>query len=498
MAPKAVEKDASDVVTAQDTTDMQGLVARAYGHLPLSRYLLLAIGDPVAARAWLGSTVSHVTTAGSHSGELEGPCINVAFTGPGLQRLGLPPDDFATLPRPLQEGMVTDHRSRILGDTEASAPAAWRWGGPATPEVHLVLMVFALDQEQLEAACDAQRGAFEAGGAFTEVAEPIEGRVSGDGREHFGFSDGLSQPVLRGWPHGRASQRPPAQPQPAKWSEVSPGEVMLGYCDNYGKPSEGPTVAAASDPKNVLPSPSWLTGGRHHLGHNGTFVVFRQLAQDVVGFRKFLEAAEPPHQPGTLATTPGRLGAKLVGRWPNGAPVVLAPENDGQAEPGANDFGYYDVDPDGLRCPMGAHIRRSNPRDTTADNPGKALASTKNHRILRRGRPYGLPIVDPPTQPGEEPTAERGLVFICLNADIERQFEFVQHTWLGNPYFGGLYGEVDPVVGLPPAAGGTFTEPADPIRRKVTGLPSFVTVKGGAYFFLPGIRALRYLATLPG
>ena len=114
-------------------------------------------------------------------------------------------------------------------------------------------------------------------------------------------------------------------------------------------------------------------------------------------------------------------------------------------------------------------------------------------RILRRGRPYGLAVADPPNQPGEEPDAERGLLFICLNSDIERQFEFVQQTWLNNPFFAGLNGEVDPVVGTPPPPNGPFTVPADPIRRRLAGLGGYVTVRGGAYFFLPGIRALRYL-----
>jgi Dyp-type peroxidase family len=513
MAPATVgategmtERTGSSAATLLDTGDMQGIIGRGYGHLPFARYLLLGISNPVGARAWLGAIAGHVTTAAAHGDSLKGPCLNVAFTAPGLARLGLTATDIATLSVPMQEGMVTDHRSRILGDNGVNDPTAWRWGTPSTPEIHLVLMIFASTQEMLESAHADQRSKFEAGGALVEVGEPIDGRVlSPQGTEHFGFADGISQPVLKGWPFGRRSQRPPADPQPVKWSEINPGEVVFGYEDNFSETSQGPTVAASTDPTNLLPVTTWDENGSHHLGYDGTLLVIRQLAQDVLGFHQFVRSAAASISNSSAvpvessqaggAQAEALLGAKLVGRWPNGAPIVLAPEHDDQAAVGANDFGYSDLDPDGLHCPFGAHVRRSNPRDTTADKPATALASTKTHRILRRGRSYGLPIVDPPTQPGEEPSAERGLVFVCINADIERQFEEVQHNWLGNPFFDGLYGEVDPLTGVRPT-GGIFTEPADPIRRKVTGMPTFVTVKGGAYCFLPGIRALRYLASL--
>ncbi|MGH2579084.1 MAG: Dyp-type peroxidase, partial [Actinomycetota bacterium] len=162
----------------------------------------------------------------------------------------------------------------------------------------------------------------------------------------------------------------------------------------------------------------------------------------------------------------------------------------------SNNFGYHQLDQDGISCPLGSHIRRANPRDSSKKHPDDALRSANNHRLLRRGRPYGLPIADPPRRPGEEEAAERGLVFLCLNGDIERQFEFVQHTWLNNPEFAGLCSEVDPLVGDPGPGGGHFTEQREPVRRRLGGLSRFVTVKGGAYFFMPGVPALRYLAQL--
>ncbi len=477
--------DPGDSATLE-IADMQGLVARAYGSRRAARYLLLGVTEPTAARRWLGSVVDDVATAADRPDNA--PCLNLALSWTGMRALGLPPDALATFPRPIQEGMVTAHRSRILGDDGANKPGSWRWGSPTKPEIHLVVMLYAADGPALDAEHARRRAAFTADNALKEVSAPIDGIILDDrGTEHFGFADGLSQPAMSGWPRTTRSVHPAAEPPPPKWTEVNPGEVVLGYKDNFGKPTEGPTVAAASDRGGHLGHPTWAPRGRRHLGQGGTYVVFRQLAQDVAGFGRFVQS-------GSAADDPELLAAKLVGRWPNGAPLVLAPQHPDPAFAGTNDFGYH-IDQEGLSCPLGAHIRRSNPRDSSVEHPERARKSNRNHRILRRGRSYGRPLVEPPSTPEEGPEAERGLVFICLNADIERQFEFVQHTWLGNPYFSGLYGEVDPIVGNRPD-GGSFTWPTNPVRRQITGIPTFVTVKGGGYFFLPGIAALHYLAAL--
>lgn len=467
---------------------MQGLVARAYGRLPHARYLLCAVADPAAARAWLGQVAPGVSTA---AGQDEGCGLIVAFTYAGLAALGLDDEALATLPRPLQEGMVTPHRSRILGDTGPSDPSGWRWGGPANPAIHLLVVIYAPDEAELARELAARREAYAA--ALTEVAAPIDGLLKG-GSEHFGFADGLSQPVIKGWPRRTRSVRPAAPPPPIKWEEINPGEIVLGYPDNYEKPAEGPTVADRGDARSLLPAAPWAPG-RRHLGHNGTFLVFRQLTQDVAAFRRFTEQASQASAARGEALSPEKVGAKMVGRWPSGASLVVFPDAD-PGEAGTNDFGYHDKDQAGFNCPAGAHVRRSNPRDSSAESAEKALVSSKNHRVLRRGRPYGLALVDPPTQPGEEAGAERGLLFLCLNSDFERQFEFIQHTWLDNGFFAGLCGEVDPVAGPQPDGGGIFTVPDVPVRREFTGVPQFVTTMGGAYFFLPGVRALRYLASL--
>src|SRR5262249_47730822 len=152
------------------------------------------------------------------------------------------------------------------------------------------------------------------------------------------------------------------------------------------------------------------------------------------------------------------------------------------------------ADAAGLRCPVGAHVRRCHPRDALDPDPGTArsVALDKRHRLLRRGREYGPPVEDvwsdpPPDDP------DRGLYFICVTANIARQFDFGQATWLNNPTFAGMYDESDPLIGAHGAGLNAFTVPADPVRRRYHGLPRFVTVRGGGYFFLPGIRAVRYL-----
>jgi Dyp-type peroxidase family len=455
--------------------DIQGLVARGYGSLRVATFVLLRIDDPAAARAWLGALTGEVATG--ERGE-RSEAVHVALTHPGLVRLGLPEGSVAGFPDEFTGGMTTDHRRRILGDVGESAPERWRWGGPANP-VDAVLLLYAEDQAGLRRLDDRHAGpaALRAAG-LAEVQRLATSPL--DGIEPFGFRDGISQPLI-------AELGPPDRPGPPLHT-VRAGEFVLGYQNQYGQVAESPTVAAAQDPGRVLPR----TGDpeRADLGRNGSYLVLRQLAQDVEGFRRFVDQAS--RVDGQADPDAGaRLAAKMVGRWPNGAPLTRAPDHPADDLADANDFGYADGDGAGHGCPLGAHIRRVNPRDALdpESGPEQSLRSSNRHRLLRRGRAYG-----DPADPGE-----RGIHFICLNANIARQFEFVQHTWLNNPKFAGLYDDTDPLVAPHQGdAGRTFTVQARPLRQRVTGLPAFVTVKGGAYFFLPGRRALRFLAGLPG
>jgi Dyp-type peroxidase family len=306
-------------------------------------------------------------------------------------------------------------------------------------------------------------------------------------REHFGFHDGVSQPAIEGL--GRTD---------SPSNTIRAGEFILGYPNEYGLFADSPTLDRSADPTGLLPvSPPG--NGTADLGKNGSYLVVRQLAQDVPGFWGFVDRAAQALDGDGHDGDPVELAAKMMGRWPSGAPLVSSPDRDDPALSDENDFAYHHLDPHGQRCPKGSHVRRAHPRDSLDPDPGsdKSIAIGKRHRILRRGRQFGS-WVSPLASTGERGANddERGLYFMCLNANLARQFEFVQHTWINNPKFDGLYDDADPVVATRLTTGRSFSLQAAPVRRRVTGLPSFVTVRGGAYFFLPGIRAVRYLASL--
>lgn len=461
---------------ALDLADIQGLIARGYGPLRAACYVLAGSGTGDTARTWLGQLIDRVDTGQARPADT---AVNVALTPSGLQKLGLGPEVMSTFSTAFLEGMITPFRSRILGDDAGSAPQYWSWGGPQSPGIDLVLLLFARDESALAGLYAAESQQLSVHGV-REIAR-LDTVDLGD-KEHFGFHDGVSQPIIP----GLSKTGPPD-------NTIKAGEFVLGYTNEYGLYTDRPLVSPQNDPHGRLPNDSTGSGSRD-LGRNGTYLVFRQLSQNVSGFWAFMERSSAVLGGGD-ATANVRLAARMVGRWPSGAPLVLAPDQDAPDLANANDFGYFHTDADGVRCPLGAHVRRANPRDSLDPQPGSqsSVAVGKRHRLLRRGREYGPPL--PPSgdpQGGQLP--DRGLHFICLNASIARQFEFVQHTWVNNPKFHGLYDDADPLIASHQGPGATFTIQADPVRKLITRLPQFVTVRGGAYFFLPGIRALRYLA----
>ena len=491
--------------------DIQGIVMSGFGNLHCASYLFLQVINAAAARRWLGNITDQIETGEPPPPQKKVQALNVAVTHRGLNKLGLDAETLDSFSRPFVEGMTTRHRSRILGDGDANAPENWEWGGndPAgnTDEakaVDILLMVFAETEDLRNALLAEKRSEFGQNG-LAELRELSAGR-NDDSKEHFGFADGMGQPAIEGT----------FQVDSAKARNVlKTGEILLGYINDYDKPADSPMVKAARDPNNLLRPPSASDGvrpppGLQDLGLNGTYLVFRQLAQNVAAFRNFVDKATLRPDKTVDQVASDRLAAKFVGRWQNGAPLVLSPDADDLALSSADDFGYRDSDALGFKCPIGSHVRRSNPRDTLGPDGATALATANRHRILRRGRSYGHRSKDPLV----DDKMDRGLLFLCLNGDIERQFEFVQQTWINNPVFGGLDGEVDPLIGdisktdapaVSPISGSDngeaqrdaiFTIQADPLRTRVHCLERFVTVKGGAYFFLPSIRALRYLASL--
>jgi Dyp-type peroxidase family len=458
--------------------DVQGILVRGYARLPFCRYFFLCVDDARQAVAWLSQLAPKIAAGADREVSKR---LQLAFTSTGLGQLGLARADLDTFPVEFLEGMAAPERSRVLGDLGRDAPEGWEFGGPRTPRIDLLLIVFGETPADLDALSQQEQQAWDTSGGI-RVVHVEEGALSPDGREPFGFKDGISQPFIEGLGWAARRGEPP----------VKPGEFVLGYENQYGQHPSTPTVAAEHDPGGILPA---ATGdaSRRDLGRNGTFLVFRKLSQDVAGFWRFMKewTKEPDGAENPEAAVD--LASRMVGRWPSGTPRVLSPYRDDEAMSGKNDFGYAE-DPDGIACPIGAHIRRTNPRDSLAPGPSMSSRESMRHRLLRRGRAYG-PIGKDPAAAGA--AADRGLLFIAINASIRRQFEFIQQTWINNPKFAELYDETDPIVGVHPQGGaGRFTCQRHPVREMVVGMPRFVWIKGGGYFFLPGLRALRFLASL--
>jgi Dyp-type peroxidase family len=505
------------VAVKLDLDDIQGLIARGYRTLPHARFTVFTAQDPAAAHALLSWLLPRVTPAGGFCGD---SALHVAYTPAGLRRLGLPESVIAGFSAQFRGGMTGPNRSRFLGDVGESDPHCWAWGGPQEPPIDGLILLYAASPEVLDIRqAELARQTDAAGIRQVTVLDTLE---LGN-NEPFGFHDGISQPIIQGLPKASGAARtgtPGGRVVPA-------GEFVLGYPNVYGQLTDRPLLPAADDPRRLLPrDPAGSDAA--DLGRNGCYLVMRQLEQDVDGFWRYAgQATRRPdgsEDPGARTA----LAAKMVGRWPSGAPLVQTPNRDNPRLGDDNDFGYYRTDPLGLACPLGAHIRRMNPRDSLGPQPGTdaSLAVNDGHRLLRRGRSFGpgtgAPAAAGPAEAENNSHAERpagadvapesgggreargreeqsgtGLHFICLAASLIRQFEFVQHTWLNNPTFHGLYDDADPLIGSRGPRGATFTVPALPVRRRYRDLPQFVRTRGGAYFFLPGISALRYLDQLP-
>ncbi len=417
------------------------------------RYEFMTFDTAAGGRAWLSELLDRVQSAADASRTMDASrrWITLAFTWTGLRALGVDEDALATFPDEFREGMAA--RADILGDTGAHAPQHWV-GSLAGDEVHAIAILFARDDEEhrrcvgehdkLVARCDGVRTL-----SYLDLNASPPFNYAHD---HFGFRDRLSQPVMKG--SGE-------EPTPGSGPALEPGEFILGYPDEYG-------------PAEDIPQPKALS-------RNGSYMAYRRLQEHVGTFRAYLaENADTPEEQELLA-------AKFMGRWRSGAPLVLAPHAD-DPELGAdpmrnNDFNYKEMDPLGYACPLGSHARRLNPRDT-AHNMNR-------RRMIRRGATYGPALPDGAPEDGEE----RGIAAFIICASLVRQFEFAQNVWINDKSFHELGNEHDPICG---AQDGTldFTMPKRPIRKVHKGIPAFTTLKGGAYFFLPSLTALRYLTNL--
>ena len=490
-----------------ELNDVQGLVRFGYKHLTEACFLLLRVKDPAAARAWLAQAP---VTSAIKADPPPQTALQVAFTSEGLRALEVTPDLLAEFSAEFVAGMASDAaRARRLGDIGTNDPSGWQWGaGERVPHVAVLLYArsgrLAAWEQEIEAQCAA---------GFVRIERLSTSDLQNV--EPFGFVDGISQPQID-WER----KRPVRDQDQLEYSNVSClGEFLLGYPNEYGLYTPRPLLTPRRDPDALLPRAEDAPD-QADLGRNGCYLVLRQLQQDVQGFW-----SELTRQADGDVDLRERLAAAMVGRKKNGEPLV-APSEDSVAgnapsqQSRLNDF-TYGADPRGLRCPLGAHIRRVNPRnaDLPPGPPGilsrlwrmlgfnaaarhqDLVASTRFHRLLRRGRTFGAGVAPSLSAAESSSSPDTGIYFICLVANIKRQFEFVQSAWLIGSKFAGLTGESDPLLGhrLPdpgdsPTDGFSIPQ-ADGPDRRLTGLPQFVTVQGGAYFFLPGIRALRYLAT---
>ena len=464
-----------------DQGDLQGNVLCGYGNsFAHALYLFVQVIEPAEGRRWIGELAEQATDAVPWpEGWRPVATLNVALSHAGLEALGVPEPVLRTFPEEFREGMA-ERASRWLGDLGESAPAKWEAG--LETEAHVLVTVTARCPEALEERLGAvlRRLASSRGGLEVVYLQKagLLGRKRGNtpAREHFGFADGFSQPAIRGnaGPTQRDGMGTPGRF--GRWHNVSPGEFVLGY-----KGEDGVIPKTPAEP----------------LRRSGSFTVVRKLQQDVEGFHGFLEQNAATEEEQRV------LGAKLVGRWQDGRSLVVDLNPDLGTEPAGdfperiNRFVYQDQDPDGHRCPLGSHVRRANPRDDLGGQFGWHGKLTKRHRIIRRGVPY-----DDRDWLGER---ECGLMFVCYQASILRQFEVIQGKWLNDGDAFWLGGETDlltagrhPLSQDPeaePAFGtGRMTIQGKPPRYITAGLP-FVTTRGGGYYFTPGLGALRALGS---
>ena len=464
--------------------EIQGYILRAYGNMKFSRFSVLKVEDPKKAKTWIKSILDDITNASIlRKEDLPDTNLNIAFAKEGLKALGLSDTNVDTFSPPFKEGMVTPHRKRLLGDIDSSDPDQWLWGGENNVEI--ILLTFGKDKETCLGYYDALKTGFEASGL--KLVRNLDGATLKDDKEHFGFRDGIAQPIIKG--SGRSG---PGH------NTVNSGEFILGYKNNYNVYPDSPTLKEIQGDINLLP-PNPDRAGMKDLGKNGSYLIIRQMQQHVDTFWSFMKD-KTVNKDGTVNEEESiKLASKMFGRWPSGAPLSKFPEKDPGGVSEDNDFLYAKDDPTGSKCPFGSHLRRMNPRDSfEKDSKKRSLILSNRHRLIRRARIYGKSTIETPIN--YKPIEDVGLYFNCFSADISRQFEFLQYTWSNYPKIKELYNDPDPIIGVvenpKEEQEQQFTIQGEVYNKTVKDLKRFVTIKGGAYFFFPSISAIRYLCSL--
>ncbi|HSV57976.1 MAG TPA: hypothetical protein VLJ19_03680 [Variovorax sp.] len=491
--------------------DIPAIVGSGLPQLRRARYLLVQVDDAQAARAWLrellASDVVHslarvrgkappkkakkgaaATAVAKPSRDVK-ESVTVAFSHAGLQALGLKEDADYPFPTPFRAGMASLMRRQLLGEPKEP----WQWGDVREEDefqTHIFVAHYWSEHEVAQPLALLDPAQLPAGLCARSVASCpsyIAARHSANPAvyEPFGFRDGIGQPVLEGmgWSKAEAAARKASGPL-FDDRMVKPGEFVLGQVNQYGE------RAYCSNVEGWPGEKSPTTG----FTRNGTYLAVRQIAQDVATFSRFTANHALP-----------QLGSLMVGRR-KPDPAVPAEAgysvlSDARPPSEIDAFRYLAPDANGFQCPRGAHARRANPRDALASGVQDGIDSSKLHRILRRGRVYAEACsegVDFAACSGHEKGREgetpcgRGLMFVALNTDFERQFEFVQKSWIAGSRFGDLRDEQDPLLGT--STDRAFSVQGCPVGERITNLPRFTTVLGGGYFFAPSLSALNWLA----
>jgi Dyp-type peroxidase family len=449
---------------ADQLHDIQGNILRAYG-FPFARYEVLRIVDRLGARRLLRSVLEQQLIMSARAWDPQSKpsfALNVFLSWPGLAALGLPQAALDSFPEEFRLGMAA--RAKRLGDVGRNAPATWEFGQEPDRN-HVFFALYGRTMEDRERMLEKLRRELDAVGPAVEVTHQLNAQMLGNHKEHFGYADGIGQPSIKD--SGTTEYPGEGTLVEGKWVPLAAGEFVLGY--------PGETGFAIPMPQPDV------------LGRNGSFLVYRLLEQHVAAFRAFLtEQARRVYQDSTKEEL---VAAKLVGRWRSGCPVALRPDKDDEELArdwmANNAFGYAN-DAKGAACPLGSHIRRMNPRDGRI---GDTLVRT--HRIVRRGLPYGPWLPEGAQDDGQR----RGVAFMAINASIRYQFEFLQSEWINNGEFAGLSkADVDPFGGEPRTGSRFQVVLPDGRPKNIFDLPPFVTLKGGGYYFIPSLSALRFIA----
>jgi len=416
-------------------------------------HIFLRVDDAKAGRAFIRRLAPYVDSAAGWR-DAANAWLAVGISYAGLEALSLPQESLQSFPQAFREGMAA--RARQLGDEGVNDPKNWDMPF-GKGQVHIGVSAFSDSEEKLRRAFAIARQQYEGFSGVNVLHTQDFGAQPGD-RNSLGYKDGIDQPAIEG---------SGSEPLPGQGRPIKAGEFILGYPGEAGAP---------------LPMPQ-----PDILGRNGTFVGLRKYQTRIGAFNRFLRANGSSEAEWEL------LAAKLVGRWRSGAPLTLAPDVDNPvlgADPQRNNDFNYSNDQRGRQAPFGCHIRRMNPRDTKLTR----LTDVNIHRIIRRGTTYGPPY-DPNALSDEDDTVPRGAIFLFISAKAMATIEFLQQEWINDGNFIGIGSERDPIIGLQEEEA-TFTIPKEPVRRRVHGIEAFNVLRGGEYFFMPSLSALKWLGEL--